>query len=189
MRRDRRRWMQAGQDGLRYGSGAVSGPQLVLSELVVVLFTGAASLFASLGFGLERRSHFGCRVLLLGLVAPSLVLVVAGAVELHLLPEHTGAAIALLLLSGCLPALMLVGAVLYRGLRSRSATVSARSQERRSSTASRRPGARASARPRPPSSCRGPVRSQFYLWAARQRAISMNSSTGLDAGRAGSSSR
>jgi hypothetical protein len=52
--------------------------------------------------------------LLLGLVPPSLVLVVAGAVELHVLPEHTGAAIALLLLSGCLPALMLVGAVLYR---------------------------------------------------------------------------
>jgi hypothetical protein len=114
MRRDRQRWMQALDDGLRYGSGVVSGPQLVFSELVVVLFIGAASLFASLGFGLERQSHFGCRVFLFSLVPPSLVLVVTGAVELHALPEHTGVVIALLLLSGCLPGLMLVGAVLYR---------------------------------------------------------------------------
>jgi hypothetical protein len=114
MRRDRQRWMQALDDGLRYGSGVVSGPQLVFSELVVVLFIGAASLFASLGFGLERQSHFGCRVFLFSLVPPSLVLVVTWAVELHALPEHTGVVIALLLLSGCLPGLMLVGAVLYR---------------------------------------------------------------------------
>lgn len=82
--------------------------------LVLVLFLGAASIFAGLGFGMERGPHFGVRICLVSLVPPSLVLLAGASVGLNVMSEHEAVAMVVLLLIGCLPALMLVPALLYK---------------------------------------------------------------------------
>jgi len=91
----------------------MSGPEEVFWFLVVVLACGAFWIFASLGFGWQRRSHFGVRITLLVLIPLCLLLPVYAGFEVGLLTQDTAVRIALLLLMACLPALIFVPRVLY----------------------------------------------------------------------------
>jgi hypothetical protein len=91
----------------------MSGTEEVAWFLVVVLACGAFWVFASLGFGWQRRAHFGVRVTLMVLVPLCLLVPSSAGYEAGLLTQDTAVRIALLLLMACLPALILVPRVLY----------------------------------------------------------------------------
>ena len=88
---------------------------MVLGSLVfsVVLVTAAAFAGSQVA-GIERRSHFGLRVLLSCLTAPALLLVLIGGAALNVLPDAAIVVLALLLIFLCLPAMMLIPSVLFR---------------------------------------------------------------------------
>jgi hypothetical protein len=82
--------------------------------LGIVVCAEALLIYACIGFGWERRPHFAVRVLLLFLVPLSVVLLLGLSIRLDLLSQRARVETALMLLLACLPAMVLVPAVLYR---------------------------------------------------------------------------
>jgi hypothetical protein len=77
-----------------------------------VLLMGAS--LVACDSALERRSHFGARVLLLVLMAACAVLVIVATVKLNLVPPYAGRPLAPVLAFMAIPVLMLVPALLFR---------------------------------------------------------------------------
>lgn len=88
---------------------------MVLGSFVFsgVLVTAAAFAGSQVP-GMEKRSHFGLRVLVSCLTAPALLLVLIGGVELNVLPDGAVVVLVLSLIFLCVPALMLLPSVLFR---------------------------------------------------------------------------
>ena len=85
----------------------------LLALLTVLVPTGALAIVGR-SSGLERRSHFALRLVLVSLALPTVLGLLVVAAVLHVLPDQVAGALFLLVTFMCVPALMLVPSLLFR---------------------------------------------------------------------------